>query len=245
MNKKIEQAVKLLKHSKYTIVLTGAGVSVESGIPPFRDKGGLWTQYDPIVLELDYFLKNPEISWPVIKKLFYDFYGQIKPNEAHYGLARLEKKGIIKTVITQNIDNLHQKAGSQNVYEFHGTLQSLSCLECGTEYLIQKVNLNETVPRCQKDNGLLKPNFVFFKEGIPQHVAVQSFAETQKADVVLVIGTTGEVMPACAIPYKAQMHGATIIEINPNLSNYTNSITEVFLKGKATEMMKALELKIS
>lgn len=241
MNQEIEKAANLLKQSKHAIVLTGAGISVESGIPPFRGVDGIWAQYDPIVLDLNYFLKNPEISWPVLKKLFYDPYGKAKPNQAHYALARLEKKGVIKTVITQNIDNLHQEAGSQNVYEFHGTLQSLKCLECDTEYTLQEVNLNPTVPRCQKDKGLLKPNFVFFSEGIPPVVATQSFTEAMRTDVVLVIGTTGEVMPACAIPYEAQKNGAKIIEINPNKSNYTDMVTNVFLNGKATEMMGTLE----
>ncbi len=175
------------------------------------------------------------------KKIFYEPYGQAKPNEAHYAIARLEKQNIIKTVITQNIDSLHQKAGSQNVYEFHGTLQTLLCLNCGTEYLLQEVNLNETIPRCKQDNGLLKPNVVLFGEAIPHLITVQSFSEAMKADVVLVIGTSGEVMPACAIPYQAKENGAKLIEINPNKSNYTDdNITDVFLNGKATEMMKAL-----
>jgi len=241
MNPEIKKAAELLKQSKHAIVLTGAGISVESGIPPFRGEGGLWNQYDPIVLDLKYFLKHPDISWPAIKKLFYDPYGQAKPNEAHYALARLEQSGFIKTIITQNIDNLHQEAGSQNVYEFHGSLQTLLCLECRTEYSHIEVNFNETIPRCPKDNGLLKPNVVLFGEGILKNIAIQSFTEAMKADVVLVIGTSGEVMPACAIPYEAQKKGATIIEINPNQSDYTHSITDVFLNGKATEMMTALE----
>lgn len=139
---------------------------------------------------------------------------------------------------------MHQKAGSQNVYEFHGTLQSLLCLECHHEYGLHEINLNETVPRCQKEQGLLRPNFVFFSESIPKLIASQSFAEAQKADIVLVIGTTGEVMPACAIPFQAQKKGAKIIEINPNRSNYTDSV-DVFLPGKATEMMGALEQILS
>jgi NAD-dependent deacetylase len=241
MNPEINQAAELLRQSKRAIVMTGAGISVESGIPPFRGEGGLWSQYDPIVLDLKYFLKHPEISWPAIKKLFYDPYGQAKPNEAHYALARLEQFGIIKTVITQNIDNLHQQAGSQNVYEFHGTLQSLLCLKCRTEYPHQQVNFNQTIPRCPTDNGLLKPNVVLFGEGIPEQIAIQSFSQAMKADVVLVIGTSGEVMPACAIPYEAKKKGATIIEINPNESDYTQSITDIFLNGKATQMMSMLE----
>ncbi len=244
MSTELTKAAKLLRHSKHTIVFTGAGISVESGIPPFRGEGGLWDQYDPIVLDLNYFLKNPKTSWQALGELFYGPYGDAKPNEAHYALARLEKKGIIKTVITQNIDNLHQEAGSQNVYEFHGTLQTLVCVDCGAKYLATEINFDKIPPRCLKDKGILKPDVILFGEAIPEEVASQSVTEAMKADLILIIGTTGEVMPACMIPYQAQKNGATIIEINPNKSNYTDSITDVFLQGKATEMMKALEISL-
>jgi NAD-dependent deacetylase len=244
MNTELKKAATLIHHSKHTIVFTGAGISVESGIPPFRGEGGLWEKYDPIVLDLCYFLQNPDSSWQALGELFYGPYGDAKPNEAHYALARLEKQGIIKTVITQNIDNLHQEAGSQNVYEFHGTLQTLVCLDCGAKYLAAEINFDNLPPRCSKDNGILKPDVILFGEAIPEKAASQSVKEALQADVILVIGTTGEVMPACMIPYQAQENGATIIEINPNKSNYTASITDVFLQGKATEVMKALEIEL-
>ncbi len=243
-NTKLNQAANLLRDSKHTIVFTGAGISVESGIPPFRGEGGLWEKYDPIVLDLNYFLQNPKASWQALGELFYGPYGDAKPNEAHYALARLEKQGIIKTVITQNIDNLHQEAGSQNVYEFHGTLQTLVCLDCGEKYFAKQINFDNLPPRCLKDNGILKPDVILFGEAIPEEAASQSAKEALQADVILVIGTTGEVMPACMIPYKAQENGAKVIEINPNKSNYTDSITDVFLQGKATEMMQALEVEL-
>ena len=242
MSTELTKAAKLLRHSKHTIVFTGAGISVESGIPAFRGEGGLWDQYDPIVLDLNYFLKNPKTSWQALGELFYGPYGDAKPNEAHYALARLEKQGLIKAIVTQNIDNLHQEAGSQNVYEFHGTLQTLVCVDCGAKYLAKDINFDKIPPRCSKDKGILKPDVILFGEAIPKEVASQSVTEAMKADVILIIGTTGEVMPACMIPYQAKKNGATIIEINPNKSNYTDSITDVFLQGKATEVMKALEI---
>src|SRR6056297_1553429 len=111
----LEEAVDLILNSKHTTGYTGAGVSVESGIPPFRGKDGLWNKYDPGILDLDYFYSNPLDSWQVIKEIFYEFFGSAKPNNAHYALAELEKLDLVKAVITQNIDNLHQEAGSKTV----------------------------------------------------------------------------------------------------------------------------------
>ncbi|RUA30688.1 MAG: RNA polymerase subunit sigma, partial [Bacteroidetes bacterium] len=102
---KIREAIAILKKSKYTVAFTGAGISVESGIPPFRGAGGLWSQYDPIILDLDYYSRKPEKSWPVVKKLFFDFFGNAKPNAAHIALAKMEQEGSLKEIITQNIDN--------------------------------------------------------------------------------------------------------------------------------------------
>jgi NAD-dependent deacetylase len=240
MQQQIKQAAMLLKNAKHAIVFTGAGISVESGIPPFRGAEGLWSRYDPIVLDLSYFLQNTEHAWLVIKELFYDFFGQARPNAAHYAVAELERAGIVKTVITQNIDNLHQAAGSQSVYEYHGTLKSLVCLKCGTTYSAEQVDLNQSIPRCARDAGILKPNFIFFGEGIPESVGSRSFQAARMCDTMIVIGTTGEVMPACLIPYQAKENGAMLIEINTEPSKYTASITDIFLRGTATEMMSTL-----
>ncbi|MEZ5673550.1 MAG: Sir2 family NAD-dependent protein deacetylase [Thiotrichaceae bacterium] len=220
------------------------GISVESGIPPFRGAEGLWSRYDPIVLDLSYFLQHTEHAWRVIKELFYDFFGQAHPNAAHYAIAQLEQAGIVKTVITQNIDNLHQAAGSRSVYEYHGTLKSLVCLKCGKVYSAAEVDLNQPIPRCQVDNGVLKPNFIFFGEGIPEPIGSLSFQAAQQCDAIVIIGTTGEVMPACMIPYQAKKSGATVIEINIEPSRYTTLITDVFLQGTATEMMIALMTEV-
>ena len=130
MSKNIQKAVRILRESKHTVAFTGAGISVESGIPPFRGPGGLWSQYDPIILDLDYYKRFPDKSWPVVKKLFFDFFGSAKPNEAHLTLAQMEEEGSLKEIITQNIDNLHQEAGSSRVYEFHGNSRQFICLEC-------------------------------------------------------------------------------------------------------------------
>ncbi len=240
MEEKIKIAAKIINNSKHLTVFTGAGISVESGIPPFRGTDGLWSKYDPIVLDIDFFYKNPESSWKVINEIFYDFFGKAKPNDAHIGIAKLEKKGFVKAVITQNIDNLHQEAGSKTVFEFHGNSKYLICTNCNSKFHIDKINLSYIPPKCKKCNGLLKPDFIFFGEGIPEPAGSLSYAEAEKADVFLIIGTTGEIMPASMIPQYAKKNGCTLIEINPNKSLYTNKLTDTFLQGKASEIINKL-----
>jgi len=236
----LQKAVDVLHQSMYTIAFTGAGISVESGIPPFRGENGIWSKYDPATLELGFFYENPHESWKVIKKLFYDFFDNAEANTAHKVLAEMEGKELLKCVITQNIDNLHQQAGSKEVYEFHGNSQKLLCLQCRTYYGPDSINLDVLPPRCEKCDGLIKPDFIFFGEGIPPDAYQKSVEAASNAEVVIVIGSTGEVMPAAQMPYHAKQHGATIIEVNLESSNFTNSVTDIFLEGKATEVMRRL-----
>lgn len=237
----IQKAAELIRNSKAMIAFTGAGVSVESGIPPFRGTNGLWSRYDPQCLDLDFFHSHPKESWTAIKTIFYDFFGNAKFNEAHRVLADFEAKGILKTLVTQNIDNLHQMAGSKNVLEFHGNSQKLICPQCKKMYVPEEINLDVLPPLCLNDGFILKPDFVFFGEGIPEEAYRRSILAARKADVVLIIGTTGEVMPASMIPSEAKRAGATIIEINTEPSNYTHRITDIFLEGKASEILLELE----
>ncbi len=232
-------AAKWILESKHAIIFSGAGVSVESGIPPFRGENGLWSKYNPIFLDTDYFKAHPKKSWILIKEIFYDFFGTAKPNEAHYVIAELEEKGLIKAIITQNIDNLHQKAGSKNVVEFHGTARTITCMDCNKTF-IGNENLDILPPLCSKCGGLLKPDFVFFGEPIPQKAHEESIKNASLADLFILVGTTGEIMPASAIPYIAKDKGANIIEINIAPSKYTHSIVDIFLKGKATEVFLKL-----
>ena len=240
MNKEISDAAELLRKSKYTTAFSGAGISVESGIPPFRGETGLWSKYDPVVLDIDYFHANPRESWQVIKEIFYDFFGRARPNEAHQVLAKMEQEGWLKNIITQNIDNLHQEAGSREVYEFHGNSRELVCTSCGRRHTVQEIDLEQLPVTCVDCGGLVKPDFIFFGEGIPPAAYSKSVEAAQYADVFLVIGTTGEIMPASQIPLMAKSNGAKIIEVNVAPSNYTHSITDIFLQGKATEVMSML-----
>jgi len=240
LEENINKAVLDLKVSKYTVVFTGAGISVESGIPPFRGPDGLWAKYDPSLIEINHFYNNPEISWKMIKEIFYDFIEKAKPNTAHYAIASLEKKGYVHSIITQNIDNLHQVAGSKNVYEYHGTIKRLKCVKCLKEFLREEISLEELAPKCPLCKGLLKPEFVFFGEPIPDKINKLSFYEAKRAQVMLIVGTTGEIMPASLIPYTAKESGCKIIEVNISKSSYTDKITDIFLSGKASNVLTKL-----
>ncbi len=234
------KAARILRESKRSVAFTGAGVSVESGIPSFRGEDGLWSKFNPEFLDIGYFQQFPEQSWALIKDIFYDFFSQARPNNAHRVLATLEKRGLLQALITQNIDNLHQQAGSRVVYEFHGTAQEMVCTACSHKYHASQVDLQSLPPLCRECGGLLKPDFVFFGEPIPEPARSESFREAKLADVFLLIGTTGEIMPASAIPIEAKSYGARIIEVNVEASNYTGQITDVFLQGKATVAMAKL-----
>ena len=240
LEEKIKRAAEMIKKSRHTTVFTGAGISVESGIPPFRGENGLWNKYDPQLADIDFFRRDPKTSWEFIKEVFYEGFGQAKPNDAHLRVAELEKMGLVKAVITQNVDNLHHEAGSKTVFEFHGTIRTLSCSTCKTQYEAKEIAIDVVPPRCLVCMGVMRPDFVFFGEGIPREAMIPSFHEAQAADVFLVIGTTGEVMPACQIPIQAKENGAKIIEVNLDPSTFTFGVTDIFLQGKATDIMNRL-----
>ncbi|MGQ1946548.1 SIR2 family NAD-dependent protein deacylase [Geofilum sp. OHC36d9] len=237
----VKKAAEIILSAKSCIAFTGAGVSVESGIPPFRGENSLWNRYDPKVLDLNFFKASPEVSWPVIKEIFYDFFGLAKPNKAHKVLARMEQAGMLKCVVTQNIDNLHQDAGSKEVYEFHGNLQRIICTRCDYRVMAPDADFSKLPLMCPKCGGLLKPDFVFFGEQIPVEAYEKSVVAARQADVCLIVGSTGEVMPAAIIPSEAKRNKAVVIEINPDESHFTGNITDIHLKGKAGEVFSELE----
>jgi len=236
----IEKAADIIRNSKYAVAFTGAGISVESGIPPFRGENGLWNKTHPIFLEIEYFQKKPLQSWKKIKEIFYDKLGEAKPNIAHQVLAKMEKRSFLEAVITQNIDHLHQTAGNRTVYELHGTYKQLVCTECNSEYDISFADLDYLPPTCYICKGILKPDMVFFNEQIPHFAKKHSFEEAAKCDVLLIIGTHAEVLPAAEIPEIAKKHGAKIIEINIKESHLTHTVTDIFIKEKATVAMKKI-----
>ena len=238
------EAGSLIRSARHLTAFTGAGISVESGIPPFRGPGGLWERCVPRTLELAYFRRHPRECWKVLREMFYDHLSEARPNEAHRVLARWETRGLLKALITQNIDNLHFQAGSRNVIEFHGNTRTLSCLGCGRITASGGVNLDQIPPRCAC-GGVWKPDLVFFGEGIPPQVHDAAGEAIERTDVLLVIGSTGEVYPAASLPHRAAELGAQIIEINPLPSSFTEAMQTLFLglpAGQAlSELDRALE----
>lgn len=235
-----DKAAKIIKDARRVTAFTGAGISVESGIPPFRGENGLWNKYDPATFDISYFHSYTQRSWEVLREIFYDLFGQVQPNTAHYALAELEARGMLHSVITQNVDHLHHDAGNTVVHEFHGSLKHLVCLGCRQRYEISQIDLNLLPPKCELCGGVLKPDVIFFGEPIPEPARTNSFNEAKKSDCFILIGTTGTVVPANMIPAQAKLNGAKIIEINPHRSEYTSNITDIFLKNKAGAAMEEL-----
>ena len=243
--KTIEEAAKLIKNSKSLSTFTGAGISVESGIPVFRGKEGVYSKYEHKILEINYYKNYTEESWSAILDIFYDRFASARPNTAHKILAKWEKQGILKYIITQNIDNLHREAGSENIVEYHGNKEFFICFECSSKFSHAEIKLSKAPPICPKCGGLLKPDFVFFGEPIPSDAAYLSHDIAKTTDVHLIIGTTGEVQPASYIPVYAKKAGAKIIEINPKPSKFTDKITDIFIEMKASEALTAINETIN
>ncbi|MEF8848617.1 MAG: NAD-dependent protein deacylase [Candidatus Thermoplasmatota archaeon] len=210
--------------TKNIVALTGAGISTESGIPPFRGKKGLWEKYDPIEYgHISSFKKNPKKSWKMLREMITTI-EQAKPNAAHKSLAELEKIGKIKKVITQNVDGLHDDAGNKKVIEFHGTYKRYICLKCGKKYNKKKVDSTEKIPKCSC-GMTLKPDMTFFGENIPEEKIIESRKASEKSQIMLIIGTSAQVYPAANLPITAKKTGSKIIEINPKktiLSSYAD-----------------------
>lgn len=207
-----KEIAEYLLNLKPCVALTGAGISAESGIPTFRSKGGLWEKYDPMVYaSIETFSEDPSRYW-TIRGEFIRNYDTYHPNKAHVALAELEKMGIVRHVITQNIDGLHKKAGSQNVTEIHGSLRETYCLQCGKEYIAPNVPAGMP-PFCECD-GVLKPNTVLFGEQLPPGALEIAYQESATCKLMLVIGTSAVVQPAASLPALAQQKGAKIVEVN-------------------------------
>lgn len=223
------EAVNLLTSSRNAIALTGAGISVGSGIPDFRSPGGLWSIYSPDeYATLEVFLYNPEKAWKLYRELGRGLIGK-KPNAAHMALAEFEQNRILNGVITQNIDNLHQLAGNQYVFEIHGDHQHLHCIDCGyVEPVEERHYQMKDVPRCEECQTPLKPNIVLFGEAVRKLDEIQMVV--QHCDLLLVIGTSAQVYPAAGLPSMVKANGGMIFEFNlePALGQ---GITDFFFEG--------------
>lgn len=238
----MHRAADLLSSSRQNLALTGAGISVESGIPDFRSSGGLWDRY-PVheYATLRAFRDDPKKVWKMLAEMN-NVIRPAKPNPAHRGLARLEQVGLLQGIITQNIDNLHQEGGTKRVIEYHGNVQTLTCLACGLQFDAEQV-ANRIPPQCSCGQ-FLKPDVIFFGESIPLKALQESYELASTCHVLLVIGTSAQVTPAATIPASAKQAGASIVEINIEPTMLTDSVTDVFLQGKAGDVVPALVSRV-
>lgn len=236
----IQRAAEDILKSPKTIAFTGAGISVESGIPDFRSAQGLWAKYDPEeYAHIDAFYSNPEKVWLMLKDMF-TLVMTAKPNPAHIGLAELERMGLLSSVITQNVDGLHQAAGSRNVIEFHGSHRTLSCFKCSKTLDGTSLKMEDLPARCPRCSSLLKPDVVFFGEPIPPRAQAYSFRESRSCGAVLVVGTSAVVYPAASIPIMAKEEGAKVIEINMEPTPLTGQVSDYLISGSAGKILPAI-----
>ncbi len=229
----IEDAAVLIRTAERAVVLTGAGISTPSGIPDFRSEGsGLWSRDEPMeVASLSTFRTTPErfFNWfqPLAAQIF-----NAQPNAAHLALAEFEKAGHVRTIITQNIDGLHQKAGSKNVVEIHGTLRTLSCTNCFKKFesgpLLQPYVETGAISRCSNCNGILKPDVILFGEQLPQSAWYEAQRAARQCDLMVIAGSSLEVLPVARLPMQALDRGAHLIIIN-NTPTYLNVRADVII----------------
>lgn len=239
----LAQAAEVLRDAEVVIAVTGAGISVESGIPDFRSAGGLWTKYPPFeYATLDAFHADPDKVWDLFHELAASFAG-IQPNAAHKALAELASLGKLDAVITQNIDNLHQAAGSPNVIEFHGNAARLTCIVCARQRDFDETVRPPGAPRCAC-GAAMKPDVVLFGELIPEAALAAAEDWARRADAVIIVGTSATVYPAADLPQLAREHGARIIECNLEHTGFTAAITEHFLEGRAGSTLPALVAQV-
>lgn len=232
---------ELLQNSKYVVAFTGAGISAESGIPTYRGSGGMWEKYDPEKLaSIDYFHRDPSLYWNFFKDVRYPSLKQAQPNSAHYALGKLEEKGILKALITQNVDGLHQLAGNERVLEMHGNTKRILCLNCSSTYdmeNIQSLLENQVPPKCPKCSGLLKPDVVLFGETLPVQVLDEANQEARKCDLFLSVGSSLVVQPAASLPGIAKNNGAKLVIINKGSTPFDKYADFVF-HSSASEVLR-------
>ena len=265
MESLIKRAAKDLAESKHAIALTGAGMSTESGIADFRGPKGIWTLNKEAEAKAyeryELFLSNPRAYWEEILELrgtygkFHGQIGQAQPNPGHYALAELEALGILRCVITQNIDGLHKRAGSKRVLEYHGSVNAVRCISCGSRFAWEEVSLDELPPHC-KCGAVLKDDVVHFKEPIPSDVMEESEKEALRCDLMLICGTSAVVYPFANLPRMARYHSrrfiagldvvgyktnVKIIEVNADPTPLTDEgVSDYLIKGKTGEILPGI-----
>lgn len=239
----IERAAGLLRQAEYPIALTGAGISTPSGIPDFRsNETSLWERYDPMeVASLQSFKRHPERYYEWVRPLMQTLL-DAQPNPAHDALAQLEAMGKLQSVVTQNIDTLHSKAGSKRVYEVHGHLREATCIECFRVYPAQPLfeqllsHPELKTLQCTMCGGALKPNTILFGEQLPVQVLEGAEREMKRCDLMLIAGSSLEVYPVADLPRRAIAHGAKLVIINYEATDYDRT-ADVVIHGDVAEVL--------
>ena len=238
-----DRVADLIISAKRAVVFTGAGVSTESGIPDFRSPGGIWSRFDPDEFTYQKFIRSPET-----RRKQWRMFGEgllttgAEPNPAHYAIAELDRLGKLDCVITQNVDNLHQKAGvpGDKVFELHGNMQWVVCLSCGKRYPFEQIKARldegEEIPDCEACHGILKPDGVFFGEPLPEKVLREATHRSSNCDLFIVIGSTLVVTPAAYMPSYAVRSGAKLVLVNLSSTPMDHQAT-VLIRAKAGEAM--------
>ncbi len=241
----LEKAADLIAAAQKVVIFTGAGVSTESGIPDFRSPGGIWTKYQPIMF--DDFMSNEEMrreSWRRGKET-YHLFADVQPNLAHHAVVELERMGKLDCVITQNIDNMHQKAGSspELVIELHGTVMYVLCMQCGKRWpraeIQQWLEAGVEIPYCDACGGIMKSATISFGQAMPEKETIQAQLRSQMAEVFIVIGSSLVVYPAAHLPMLAKQNGSKLIIINLGDTPF-DAYADVLIQGKAGEVMQRL-----
>ena len=223
MENKINKLAKWLKESEYTVILTGAGMSTESGIPDFRSKDGLWKQVDPMELaSINSLVKNYD-KFHEFYKMRWENLSGTKPHKGYYILAKWEEDGLIDSIVTQNVDDFHLAAGNKNVYRIHGSINEYRCSECNTP--AHEQDFMYKLP-CKKCRGNLRPGVVLFGEGLPEKELSASIEEMEKADLVIVIGTSLTVFPVSQLPDITKGKKVYINKEIPKASNFDLNFEE-------------------
>jgi NAD-dependent deacetylase len=245
MSEKIDALVGLLKKHRGAVVLTGAGVSVPSGIPDFRGPQGIWKKMSSDVFDIEFFFSSPEESWRAFLG-FFEYIEKARPNLIHHILAKLESMGYIRSVITQNIDSLHQKAGSKRVIELHGNAYRTRCLKCGEiipTIKVYKKILSGGKPIHEECGGLLKPDVVYFGEPLPEKAVIEAFREARDTDLFIVIGSSLVVYPAAQLPVIAKENGAILAIINLGETGLDH-IADIKIDGDAVVILDQIYRKV-
>jgi NAD-dependent deacetylase len=240
-NEEIHRAANLIRDSQRMVALTGAGISTPSGIPDFRSQGsGLWTRYLPMeVASLSTFRHNPELFYAWLHPLVSHMLSAL-PNPAHLALAELERAGYLKTIITQNIDGLLHRSGARNILEVHGTLNTLSCGDCYRQYSSQGIiedYLNcMSIPHCPDCNGILKPDIILYEEQLPINTWRLAVEASKSCDLMLVAGTSLEVLPSAGLPLNALEGGAHLMVVNKT-ATYIDVRADLIIRGDVADIL--------